>query len=71
MIDIREPASPAFAGCFADTATGIFGTGYTHDVVCIVYNGPDTAHRGREICLGRIERLPAHADHGLGSARSG
>ena len=41
MIDIREPASPAFAGCFADTATGIFGTGYTHDAVCIVYNGPD------------------------------
>ena len=62
MIDIRDPASPAFAGCFADTATGIFGTGYTHDAVCIVYNGPDTAHRGREICLGSNESALSIAD---------
>ena len=62
MIDIRDPARPAFAGCFADRSTGIFGTGYTHDAQCIVYRGPDTSHRGREICLGANETALAVAD---------
>jgi len=44
MIDISVPTAPTVAGCFdAD--------GYTHDVQCVVYSGPDAAHVGSEICL--------------------
>ena len=44
MVDIRAPASPAFAGCFAEQ-------GYIHDTQCVVYRGPDAEHRGRELCF--------------------
>ncbi|MGH3661575.1 MAG: choice-of-anchor B family protein, partial [Micromonosporaceae bacterium] len=44
MVDIRDPSAPVFAGCFADD-------GYTHDTECVIYDGPDTQHAGREICL--------------------
>ncbi len=62
MIDIRTPADPRFAGCFADESTGTRGTGYTHDAVCIVYRGPDAEHRGREICFGSNETALSIAD---------
>ena len=62
MIDIREPASPEFAGCFADESTGRGGTGYVHDAVCVVYRGPDAEHRGREICFGSNETALSIAD---------
>lgn len=52
MINIQEPTNPTFAGCFADTGTGSSGTGYSHDAQCVMYEGPDTEHRGKEICLG-------------------
>ena len=55
MIDIRFPANPSFAGCFAATGTGRAGTGYTHDVQCVTYDGPDAEHRGREICFASNE----------------
>lgn len=48
MIDIRNPLLPVFAGCFG-------ADGYTHDAQCIVYDGPDTAHVGREICFAANE----------------
>ncbi len=44
MVDLQDPANPTGAGCFADD-------GYTHDVQCVVYNGPDTDYTGREICF--------------------
>jgi len=44
MVDISSPASPEFAGCFADH-------GYIHDTQCVVYDGPDGDHRGSEICF--------------------
>jgi choice-of-anchor B domain-containing protein len=44
IMDIRTPASPVQAGC--DTAGG-----YTHDSQCFVYQGPDTAHVGKSICI--------------------
>jgi hypothetical protein len=44
MIDIREPKEPTFAGCFDDHD-------YIHDTQCVVYEGPDTEHQGREICF--------------------
>ncbi len=59
MIDIRDPLNPAFAGCFADANTGFAQTGYTHDAMCVVYDGPDTEHRGREICFSSNETRSA------------
>jgi choice-of-anchor B domain-containing protein len=48
MVDLERPARPRFAGCFA-------ADGYTHDVQCVVYRGPDGAHRGRQICFAANE----------------
>lgn len=44
MIDISTPTAPVFAGCY-DQA------GYTHDAQCGLYDGPDTDHQGKEICV--------------------
>ncbi|MCI0435200.1 MAG: choice-of-anchor B family protein [Gemmatimonadetes bacterium] len=62
MIDIREPKTPKFAGCFQDTETGIQRTGYSHDAQCVTYRGPDEAYRGREICLGSNETMLSISD---------
>ena len=62
MIDIRDPKNPTFAGCFSHENTGRTGTGYSHDAQCVVYNGPDTEHAGREICLGSNENALSIAD---------
>eukprot|EP00051_Salpingoeca_urceolata_P026388 m.477141 g.477141 ORF g.477141 m.477141 type:complete len:487 (+) comp20756_c0_seq1:139-1599(+) len=43
-VDISDPLKPSFAGCFSDD-------GYTHDAQCVVYNGPDKAYKGQEICF--------------------
>lgn len=52
MVDIRDPANPRFAGCFADPNIGGFlGGGYTHDAQCVIYHGPDERYAGREICF--------------------
>ncbi len=48
MVDIRNPTSPSFAGCFS-------ADGYTHDVQCVTYSGPDSAHQGDEICFASNE----------------
>lgn len=48
MVDIRSPQNPAFAGCFSQD-------GYTHDVQCVVYDGPDARFRGHEICFASNE----------------
>jgi choice-of-anchor B domain-containing protein len=44
MVDISDPINPQFAGCFGDD-------GYTHDVQCVIYHGPDVDHQGKEICF--------------------
>jgi choice-of-anchor B domain-containing protein len=62
MIDIREPKSPKFAGCFADPRTGNAGTGYSHDAQCVTYSGPHEKYRGREICFGSNETALSIAD---------
>jgi choice-of-anchor B domain-containing protein len=62
MIDIRQPANPQFAGCFADPQTGRRGTGYSHDAQCVTYKGPDSDYSGREICLGSNENAMSIAD---------
>jgi choice-of-anchor B domain-containing protein len=48
MVDIREPQQPEFAGCFA-------ADGYTHDIQCEIYDGPDDRFSGREICFASNE----------------
>lgn len=62
MIDIRDPTHPTFAGCYGDPATGFARTGYTHDAQCVVYNGPDEAYRGRQICFNASETALGIAD---------
>lgn len=62
MINIQEPTRPTFAGCFADETTGRRNTGYSHDAQCIVYNGPDAEHVGKEICFGANETALSIAD---------
>jgi choice-of-anchor B domain-containing protein len=62
MVDIRVPAAPSFAGCFADPFTGRLSTGYTHDVQCVRYTGPDAAFRDREVCFGSNETHLSIAD---------
>ena len=62
MIDLSNPTSPAFAGCFADPTTGLGLTGYTHDVQCVTYTGPDADYAGREICFGSNESAISIAD---------
>ncbi len=44
MVDIRTPKSPSFAGCYSSD-------GYTHDVQCMTYTGPDQDHQNAEICF--------------------
>ncbi len=62
MIDVRDPTDPTFAGCFSDPATGRAGTGYSHDAQCIMYDGPDTQHQGKEVCFGANETALSIAD---------
>ncbi len=44
MVNIQNPLAPTFAGCFS-------ADGYTHDLQCVVYQGPDVEHQGQEICF--------------------
>jgi choice-of-anchor B domain-containing protein len=44
MVNIQNPTAPVDAGCFS-------ADGYTHDAQCVTYAGPDTQHRGKEICF--------------------
>ena len=62
MVNLEDPATPTFEGCFADERTGRSGTGYSHDVQCVVYEGPDERYQGREICFGANETALSIAD---------
>jgi len=48
IVDISNPSQPSFSGCDGSD-------GYVHDVQCVIYNGPDATHRGKEICFGANE----------------
>jgi choice-of-anchor B domain-containing protein len=48
MIDVSDPQAPAFAGCYAED-------GYTHDVQCVNYAGPDQDYLGQELCFAANE----------------
>jgi choice-of-anchor B domain-containing protein len=46
--DVSDPGSPELAGCYG-------GDGYTHDIQCVEYDGPDADYAGREICVASNE----------------
>lgn len=48
MVNIQNPKNPVGAGC-------VSSDGYTHDIQCVNYEGPDTAHQGKEICFNSNE----------------
>jgi choice-of-anchor B domain-containing protein len=54
MIDIRNPVTPTFAGCYTDTE-GLVWAGRTHDAQCVEYSGPDSDFEGRQICFASNE----------------
>ncbi|NNM33983.1 MAG: choice-of-anchor B family protein, partial [Gemmatimonadetes bacterium] len=62
ILNLSTPSRPVFDGCFADPETGRRGTGYSHDAQCVIYEGPDEEHRGKEICLGSNETALSIAD---------
>lgn len=62
MVNIQDPHNPTFAGCWADTATGMAKTGYTHDAQCVIYRGPDAQYQGREVCFNASETAVGIAD---------
>ncbi len=48
FVDISDPAVPVGVGGYA-------GDGYTHEILCQVYAGPDVAHLGAQICIASNE----------------
>jgi choice-of-anchor B domain-containing protein len=48
VVDVRTPTSPRTAGCFSLD-------GYTHETQCVIYTGPDTSYRAREVCFNSNE----------------
>ena len=62
MINIQDPRTPLFAGCFQAMGTGRSGTGYSHDAQCVIYHGPDEEHQGQEICFAANETALSIAD---------
>ncbi len=62
MVNIQDPLSPQFVGCFADPSTGRSGTGYSHDAQCVIYEGPDSEHIGKEICFNSNETALSISD---------
>lgn len=51
MIDVNDPTAPTFAGCFQTLD-------YVHDTQCVIYEGPDADHRGRELCFNSTPSAP-------------
>lgn len=54
IVNIQDPTNPQYVNCYSDQiyVDGEWHDGYTHDVQCVTYNGPDTQYVGDEICLG-------------------
>jgi choice-of-anchor B domain-containing protein len=46
--DVSDPVNPVLAGCYGED-------GYTHDIQCVDYHGPDADYTGREICVAANE----------------
>ncbi|KAK0670307.1 hypothetical protein QBC41DRAFT_318240 [Cercophora samala] len=44
MVDVSNPLKPVSPGCIPQD-------GYVHDAQCVIYKGPTTAYKGREVCF--------------------
>lgn len=56
MINIQDPKNPTFAGCYIEPSTSYaIAPGYVHDAQCIIYDGPDSDHTGKEVCFNSAE----------------
>lgn len=62
ILDLSIPLEPTFAGCFGHEGTGNANTGYTHDAMCVTYDGPDSEHLNKEICFSSNENALSIAD---------
>jgi len=62
MVNVKDPLNPTFEGCFTDPSTGRSGPGSTHDLQCVVYQGPDADYKGRELCVASNETALSIAD---------
>ncbi len=51
IVDMSDPAQPAFAGCYDSSVRGRTTSSYTHDAQCVRYSGPDTRYAGKDICF--------------------
>lgn len=58
MIDLSNPISPTFAGCYRDSEPPRrkSDSPYIHDAQCVIYNGLDNKHINSEICFSAAER---------------
>lgn len=58
IVDVRDPAVPTPAGCWAGERgqfLSLRGVQYVHDAQCVIYDGPDDEHDGKEICFASNE----------------
>ena len=70
MYDLTNPRVPQFIDCFGGGVPTGLSTGavptptdvYIHDAQCVVYNGADTEHQGKEVCLTSDERTVGIVD---------
>ena len=44
MVDVSNPARPQDAGCVSED-------GYVHDAQCVIFQAPQQASQGQEICF--------------------
>ncbi len=45
MMDLATPDDPSFVGCYPPPGP------HFHDAQCLIYQGPDAEHQGRELCI--------------------
>lgn len=64
IVNIQNPLNPVFEGCFSSSV----GRGYSHDIQCVSYKGPDLDYANKEICVGSDEQGIAITDVTVKSA---
>lgn len=69
IFDLTIPAEPSYTGCFSGGIAAGQPAGplypndvYTHDVQCVLYEGPDTDYQGRELCFSSDEQTVGIVD---------
>ena len=62
MVNIQDPLTPIFSGCFQHANTGRQNTGYSHDAQCVIYKGPDSDYTNQEICFSSNETALSISD---------